>query len=31
LQSMRLMLCKAVAQNIESASSLLGISLPNRM
>lgn len=31
LQSMRLMLCKAVAQNIKSASSLLGISLPDRM
>ena len=31
LQSMRLTLCKAVAQNIKSASSLLGISLPDRM
>jgi arginyl-tRNA synthetase len=31
LQSMRLLLCKAVANNIQSASSLLGMTLPDRM
>ena len=30
-RSMRLMLCMAVAKNIQSASNLLGISLPNKM
>ena len=31
LKSLRLLLCKAVANNIESASGLLGIDLPDRM
>ena len=31
LESLRLLLCKAVANNIESASGLLGIDLPDRM
>ena len=31
LKSLRLLLCKAVAKNIESASGLLGIDLPDRM
>ena len=31
IRSMRLMLCMAVAKNIQSASNLLGISLPNKI